>query len=342
MNDNIPSAIAEYSDEKRLKIYKMLTSACTHLYSKGKLQENKFDDVAKIFADLSKNDPIFMAHLTAYAGIKDSKDLKVLSVFFNSISDADGTPFFKGAKKCKPNYRSVSYTMLQRLDPHLALRVLELCHKKFAVKDVLNDSRHFSTGMKTAFKKYIWYRENSPDIIRGIKKSGLTKKMQQIYRLTRTSPSDVAASILKWKQKDGRKLVLEKLPDFSDKKSSEIADELEKTKLSPVVALSIIPNEKITAKVAEALLNNCTGNQSIILYNWFARNGFMDVQSIKKLFKDKVQESTTAIDRIDTLTKDADEEDKKEMSVARSEKRKKTANTSEIGKIFLHIDKILM
>ena len=331
-------ALNEYSDEKRLSIFKMLTSACTHLYSKGKLQEDKFLKVAEIFADVAVNDPVFMVHLTAYAANQDSKDLKVLSVFFNALNDANGTPFFKGATQCKPNYREVSYAILQQLDPHLALRVLELAHKKFGVNGVLNESRHFPTGLKTAFKKYIGYREHKPDSLRGMKKSGLSKKMQQMYRLTRTSPTPEAAAILGWKQKFGGPDEVEKLPDFANMTSAEIVETLEKVKIAPTVALSIIPQEKITAKVAKALLEGCTGNQSIILYNWFARNGFLDVKSIKSLFKDKVAESTTAVDRIDTLTRDADEEDKKEMAEVRSAVRKRAAKTAELGKIFLHID----
>ena len=215
-------ALAEHSDEKRLEIFKLLSSACTHLYSKGKLQEDKFTTVAEILSDLAVNDPVFMAHLTAYACKKDSKDLKVLSVFFNALSDANGTPFFKGAKKCKPNYREVSYAALQKLDPHLALRVLELAHKKFGVKGILNESRHFPTGLKTAFRKYIGYREQNLTSLRGMKKSGLSKKMQQMYRLTRTAPTAEAASILRWKQKSGEPIEMEDLPDFSGMKSTEI------------------------------------------------------------------------------------------------------------------------
>jgi len=105
-----------------------------------------------------------------------------------------------------------------------------------------------------------------------------------------------------------------------------------------MVALSVIPKEKITTEVAKVLLENCTGNQSIILYNWFSRNGFLDVKSIQELFKKKVSMATTAIDRIDTLTKNADTEDKKEMAEVRSQKRKESANTEALGKIFLHID----
>jgi len=332
------SALSEYSDQKRLAIYKIVTSACTHLYSKGTLQEDKFNEIAKTFSDIAINDPIFMVHLAAYSAKKDSKDLKVLTTFFNALNDANGTPFFKGSTKNKPNFREVSYAVLQGLDPHLALRVLRLCHKRFGVNGILNDAKHFPTGLKTAFKKYIHYREENLDMLRGIKKAGLSNKMIDIYRMTRTAPSDDSASILNWKQKDGRKLEMESLPDFTNKTSAEIVQELEKSKLSTVVALSVIPKEKITASVAKALMKNCTGNQSIILYNWFSRNGFLDVKSIKDLFKDKIKESTTAIDRIDTLTKNADAGDKKEMSAVRSEKRKAVAGTKDIGKIFFHID----
>ena len=335
---NSTSALAEYSDEKRLSIYKLITSACTHLYSKGKLQEDQFNNLAPVFADIAKNDPLFMAHLTAWAFNHDSKDLKTLSLFFNSLNDADGTPFFKGASKNKPNLRSVSYALLQQLDPHMVLRILDLCHKKFEVSNILNNSRHFSTGFKNAFKHYILYREENPDVLRGIRKAGLAKKMMQIYRLTHTAPSDSAASILKWKQKDGRQIEMEELPDFTDKTSFEIADIISNKKLSPIVSLSIIPQDKITSSVAKALLNNCTGNQSIILYRWFAKNGFLDVKSINDLFKNKVKEANTGIDRIDTLTRDADATDKKELAQIRSEKRKSVANTSSLGKIWLHID----
>lgn len=336
------TVLAEYTDDKRLAVYKMLTAACGHLYSKGKLQMEKFSEASKLFADLSKNDPLFMAHFTAWAMRQDSKDQKVLAVFFNALSDADGLPFFKGSELCKPNYRQVSSAALQSLDPHLAARVLEFCTINFGVKGILNDSRHFPTALKTAFRKYVLFRESRPDILRGIRNSGNSSKMKKIYRGAGIAPADVAVGILKWNQKDGRKwkdFPEEQGPDFSKLTSKEITDELGKTKLSPQVALSVIPRDKITAGVAAAILKNCTGNQVIVLYNWFSENGFLDVKAIKELFKDKVKEATTAVDRIDTLTRDADEGDKEEMATVRSDRRKKTARTSRFGKIFMHIDK---
>ena len=331
-------ALQEYSDKKRLSIFKLLTSACTHLYSKGKLQPDKWNAIVPVFADLCKNDPIFIAHLCVWATKGDSKDLKILSLYFNALNTGDGTPFYKGAKKNKPNFRQISSAMLQNLDPHLALRVLEFCHLKFGAPNLLNEAAHFPTGLLTAFKKYLKYRESNPEMLQGIKRSGLSNKLKQIYRLTHTCPSDDAASILNWPQKDKREIKIQKLPDFSKMSGAEIVETLEQTRLSPQVALSVLPPDKITARIAEALLNNATGNQAIILYNWFAKNGHLDNESIKKLFKNKVQQSTTAIDRIDTLTRNADVEDKKEMAQVRSEKRKATAKTSSLGKIFMHID----
>lgn len=329
--------VPEYNDDKRLQIYNMLTGACTHLYSKGKLQEDKFMNVASIFADLAKNDPIFLVHLTAWAMKSDNKDLQVLSVFFNSLNDGDGTPFFKGSKSNKPNYRKVSYACLNDMSPHLACRVLELCHKKFSIDGTLNDGRHFSTGFRKAFKKYLKFRERNPEGIRAIKNAGLSKKFINMYRMNRVSPSLEAASILGWSQKDGQ-VNVEKHADYSKMTSNEIVEELKFTKMNPVVALTLIPQSKITTSVAKQLLENASGNQAVILYNQFAKNGFLEVKSINDLFKKKVKSSGTAIDRLDRLSKDADEEDKKDLSIIRSEKRKKVAREYNIGSVFIHID----
>ena len=334
--------LAEYTDDKRLAVYKMLTAACGHLYSKGKIQRAKFDEAAKLFADLAKNDPLFMAHFAAWAMRKDSKDQKVLAVFFNAISDADGLPFFKGSELNKPNLRQVSAAALQQLDPHLAARVLEFCGLKFGVPKLLNESRHFPTALKTAFRKYLLFRESKPDILRGIRNSGNSSKIKRIYRGVGLAPSNLAVGILKWNQKDGRKwkdFPEEQAPDFAKLSPKEIVEALSKVKLAPKVALSAIPKGKITSAVAAAILKNCTGNQVIVLYNWFSDNGFLDVKAIKELFKEKATQATTAVDRIDTLTKFADEGDKEEMATVRSDHRKKTARTARFGRIYMHLDK---
>lgn len=337
------NALHEYSDSKRLAIYKMLTAACGHLYSKGKLQEEKFKDAAIIFADLAKNDPLFLAHFAAWAMKQDGKDQKVLAVFFNALSDADGLPFFKGSELCKPNLRHVSHALLQRMDVPLAVRIAELASTRFAVQGILNDARHFPTALKTALRKYVLYREANSDMIKGIRNAGLGQKFKSLYRTVGLSPSDYAVGVFKWNQKDGRRWKDlqnqdDVLPDFENLSSKDIVDVLSKVKLSPLVALSVIPRDKITSAVAAALVGNCSGNQLIALYGWFADNGFLDVKAIRALFKDKVKDATTAVDRIDTLTRDAAVEDKDMMAEVRSDNRKAKAGTAKFGKIFMHID----
>jgi hypothetical protein len=336
----VETVVPEWTDDKRLQVYKTLTSACTHLYSKGKLQRDKFDAASKIFADLAKHDPYFMAHYAAYVARSDSKDQKVLGVFWNALNDADGQPFFKGSTANKPNLRQVSGAILQQFDPHLACRIMELCLLKFGVPGILNESRHFPNSLRNAFVKYLRYREENIEMLRGARRSGMANVLRSMYRYARIAPSDAAAAALKWgKQKDGRRIKDEELPNFAGISSKEIAEKIIDSKISPVVACTVIPKNKMTASVAKALLTNCTGNQAIILYRMFSRNGYLEVKEIKDLFGEKVKTSTTAVDRLDTLTRDAAEEDKKEYAEARSSSRKKATRDVSIGKLFMSIDK---
>lgn len=332
--------LAFRDDNARLEVFRLLTGACQHLYSKGKLQMEKFQNVAPIFADIARNDPLFMAHFAVWAANGESKDMAVLAIFFNALSDADGQPFFPGSTRNKPNLREVSYALLQEQPPHLALRILQLGHLKFGVPNFLNNGHHLPRGLRRAYSRYLRFREQNPERLIGAVRSGNGNKLRQMYRLSHTGPSDEAVKILNWKQKDGRQVdgTEKALPDFSGMTSQKIAETLVETRLSPIVALGVLPNDKVTTAVAQALLGNCSGNQSIILYNWFARNGFLDVKSIKALFDKKVQEATTAVDRIETLTRHADEDDRKVMVEARAKRRKVQARTAELGRIFLHLD----
>jgi len=327
--------LVEKTPEERLAIYNLLLGSCTHLYSKNKLQESKFNEVSNTFIKLSKEDPLFMVHFTAWAAKRDSKDLQILSIFFNALNDADGSPFFVGSKKNKPNFRMISAVLLQELSPHLALRLLELTRHKFGVNGYLSDGAHYPSFLKNAFKKYILYRENNLDMIRGIKKSGLGNKFIKMYRMVHMAPTPESAGILGWKQKD-KEIVVEKL-NFDKMKPNEIAEYIVKNKLSPLFALSALPEGVMNAKIAKALLTNCSGNQTVILQNFFRRKGFLEIEEIKKLFGDKVRTAKTAVDRIDTLSKDLTDVEKKEMAETRSKVRKEIVGN--IGKIFMHIDK---
>jgi len=329
------TTLVEKTPEERLAIYNLVLSSCTHLYSKNKLQEAKFNEVANTFIKLAKEDPMFMVHFTAWASKKDSKDLQVLSIFFNALNDADGSPFFKGSNKNKPNFRYTSAALLQGLSPHLALRLLELTRHKFGIKDYLSDGAHYPSFLKNAFRKYMLYRESNPDMIRGIKRTGLGPKFIKMYKMLHMAPTPETAGILGWKQKD-KEIIVEKI-NFDKMKPAEIAAYIEEKKLSPLVALSALPEGVMNAKIAKALLKNCTGNQAIILQNMFRRKGFLEIPEMKDLFDIKVSTAKTAVDRIDTLSKDLTDNEKKEMSKTRSKVRKEMVGN--IGKVFMHIDR---
>jgi len=92
--------------------------------------------------------------------------------------------------------------LVQELDPMLALRVLELSRFKFEVPGFLANGAHFPQVLKTAFRKYMLYRELNMDMIRGAKNKGLGTKLIKLYKLLHLAPTIESASILNWKQKN--------------------------------------------------------------------------------------------------------------------------------------------
>lgn len=320
--------------DERLQFHSFITSACSHLYSKGKFQEERFLDIMPTFVKMAKEDPIFFAHLTSWAMNQKSKDLKVLTVFFNSLNDADGLPFFSGSKRNKPNFRKVSAGALQNLDPHLALRVLELMRYKFELNDYLSYGAHYPSFMKTAFRRYILYRESNPNMVVGIKNGALAPKFIKMYKLMHMIPTKETAGILGWKQK-GRDIEKYTI-NFSKLNTDEIVKEITSSKLSPLIVLSSLSDDQVNSDVAKAILQNCSGNQAVILQNMFRRKGFLEIPEIRDLFGSKVLKAESTVDRIDTLSKELTDDEKKEMATVRSNVRKK--QMGDIGKIFLHID----
>ena len=332
------------NDQERLDAYSTITSGCMHLWSKNKLQEEKFLQVAETFAKLAKEDPVFLAHFTSYAVSKlDSKDLKVVSTFFNSLSDADGTPFLVKEKDGKvynsdykkPNLRMISQAALLALEPKLALRVLKLARKKESYGGIFSSGSHYSKSLKTAAKKYLKYRENNLRMIEGIKKSGLSNIYKNIYRMARMAPSTEVAEILRWEQKDGRKIEKREALSFEGLEDLEIAKKIREEKLSPHVALGMLP-EKISPVIAVAVLEQATGNQAIILQSLWEGQGLLQDKEIQELFESKISTAKDAIDRVERINSNVSAGTKKIMDTKKSEIRKE--QTGDIGRVFVHID----
>src|SRR5260221_12918331 len=145
-------SLHQLTSQERLQAYNLITSGCGHLWSKGKMQEAKVQDVLRVLIPLTKNDPYFLAHLTSYALQRTkSKDLQIMTTLANSLSTADGLPFSPGSEYVKPNLRYVSYAAVHKFDPPLALRMLLLANNyKFGVDGYLNPATHFSQGLRTA------------------------------------------------------------------------------------------------------------------------------------------------------------------------------------------------
>lgn len=322
------------TNEERLKTYQTIIDGCAHLYSKGKPQAEKIKETLSFLIELGQKDPYFLAHLTSWAQKHESRDLKIATIFANSLSSADGRPFSHRSKYKKPNLRYVSAAALLNLDPKMALRVRDLGSLKFDVPKILNEGSHLTTAMKTAIKKYLKFREANLKILEGVKKAGLARIYKNLYRMVHLRPSDEAARILRWQQKD-RKIEFKKSPfDFSGLKPIQIAKKIRDDKLPILGVLGALP--KITPAIAVALLERATGNQALILRKTFEDAGVLEDREVKELYKSKIGEAKTSIDRVENLSKGASEEVKKIMKQAKSKVRKK--ETKGLGKVFLHLD----
>ena len=326
-------------DATRLNAYNFITKGCMHIWSKNKLQEDKLKPILDTFAELAEKDPLFLAHFTSYIHRKlDSKDLKVISTFASSLSDADGTPFSPGSEFSKPNWRIISQSALQNLDPKLVLRVLKLANTKqaFGSKPI---ATHFSKQLRTAAKKYIKYREQNPKSLEGIKKSGLTDTFTALYRIARTAPSKEAVQILEWKQKPNYpgfcEITKSNLFDFSNLTDLQIAEKIQKENLKPIAVLGALQN-KISPVVAAAILEQSTGDQAVILTEMFEQQGLLKNKEVKQLYENKLKTAKNALDRVDRIKAKLDQETEEILKTVKADSRKKAVGT--VGKLFLHID----
>lgn len=335
MNEQLPYL----STADRLKAYQMIIDGCTHIWSKGQMQEEKAMTALGTLIPLAKTDPLFLAKLNSYVATRmsSSKDLNVFVTFANSLNDGDGTPFSPGSKYNKPNLRVIAAAALHMMDVPLALRVLEVGKMKFGVKDILNEGEHISNTLKTAFKKYLKVREVNPKQLEGIKKAGLSNKYSNIYRKLHLAPSDEVAIKLGWVQKDRPDLdyadsLTKKFEKLSD---AEIAEMIQKEKLPIQGVLGSLPR-KISPVIAVALLEQATGNQAVILRTTFNDAGVLKDAEVMKLFESKIKTAQTALDRVDKITTEVSEDVKRVLKETRSEVRKET--TVGLGKIYMHID----
>lgn len=335
---NKENQLSYLDDQDRLNAYTAITQGAIHLWTKGKLNKEKLSGILATFMELAEKDPLFLAHFTSYA-IKhlDSKDLKVISVFANSLNDADGTPFSASSAYRKPNLRAISQAAIQdaSFDAKLVERLIEIANMKQPLGSKYKEGTHFSRSLKTAIRKYIRYREANPKALEGVKKVGLGNRFKNLYRAVRIAPSIEAATILGWNQKIGGKVQKKKFFDFKGMSELEIAEKIRAEKLPPTGVLGALPN-KISPVIAAAILEQATGNQAVILRELFDSQGLLKHKEVQKVFAEKIRTAKTALDRVERINTEIDEDIQKELKKAKAEVRKE--QVGDIGKICLHID----
>lgn len=327
------------SSQERLEAYQLILDGCHHIWSKNELQTDKAKEVLNNLIPLTKNDPYFLAHLTSYA-LKNSKskDLQVFLSYVASLSSADGQPFSPGSKYTKPNLRYVGAAAVQELDPKLADRVLKIANLKYNVPSYLNEASHFPMVLRTALKKYVKYREAHPEYVNGIKNAGLGTVLKRLYVALRIKPSEDVVKILRWKRKDIPVDFGERPYSFVRLTDLQIAETIRENKIPYLGVLAELSRvkKKVSPVIAVAMLEQATGNQAVIMRATFEDAGILEDPEVMKLYKKKIKEAKTTLDRVATISENANSAVKQALTEARSENRK--AQTVGIGKIYMHID----
>lgn len=337
MSDQPTKELAIMTSQERLDAYNLIIAGCSHVWSKGKLQEDKAQAVLDNLIPLTQKDPYFLAHLTSYA-MRNSKakDLKVFLTYVSGLSSANGMPFSLGSKYNKPNLRYISAAALHMLPPKLAYRVSLLASRKYGVSGILNEAAHFPTSMRESFKNYLKYREAHPEILEGIRKAGLKTTIQKLARKLHYNLNDEAREIIDWPKKG--QMFKKRAPLFENLTDLAIAERIREERMPYIGVLAELGKvkKKVSPVVAVAMLEQSTGNQAVIMRATFEDAGILKDPEVLKLYEAKIREAKTTLDRVQNVSKNASDAVKKMMKTVKAESRKETMG--DIGKIFVHLD----
>jgi hypothetical protein len=334
--------LVETTPEQRLKVYNLVSAGCQHFYSKNKPQDEKIVSALMDIYPLAKGDPIFLAHLAAWAAKGKSKDLKRTAVYINALSDGDGTPFVVGGTERKPNLRSISWALLSGFNPKELSRLLYF--RKLKWQPVDNNcadthrqtrrqaSVHFPRSFSHAIAEYL---KNKPvhEIKRDVE-SEFTRHLINCHKQLRIAPSDTMVKLLKWKQKDGRDYKTEFVNPFAGLTDKEIARKIETEKIPFLKALALVP--EVSPVILSALFEVASPNQLIVRVRTYEESGLLSIPEFAERFYAKIEQGSS-VDRIDRLAKSASEPVKERLQEARSRGRKIQFGHLD-GRLWLDID----
>lgn len=323
----------EQTPEERLRVYKTLTSGNIHCWSKGKYQPDAGKPIFGNLMELTEKDPYFLAHLVCRSD--NSKDLKVLSTIANFHSDADGAPFSRGSKHRKPNLRTVSQAFVQTLDPRMAHRLLWFSF----YSDKTGERRLINRPMKTAFIKYLRYRETNPKMLKGAVDKGMKEHIKDMYRILHISPSPDTAKMLRWKQKSGEVEIEKAENPFDGLTPRQVAKKITDENIPLQRAISMIDN--MTPVIGKALVKVATPRQLSIYSGTWEELGFFEDEKFVKYYEEALTQVGDETDRVQDITK-AEGKARETISKVKSEQRKKTMahalDEFGIKKVYIFID----
>jgi len=330
--------LQELQPDERLKVFRLLIRANVHCFSKGKYQEVTGQEILENLFVLAKTDSFFLAHLVSRR--ENTKDLQVLSTIAQFHTDADGKPFSQGSEFNKPDLIPVAQASILQIDPKLAHRALWLMSQKFSNFRLSKDGDRFlSRPARRAFGKYLKYREINISVMKKAVETGLSRYFKDMYRLLHLVPSNEAAQILRWKQKDGS-LVIEKTVNLFDGLTpQQIAKKIIDDQIPFQKAISQIGN--MTPAIGQALVSVASVRQLVIYTSTWEELGLFNNPDFVSLYQEKTSQVGDQTDRIDASRLKSTKA-KEIVAEAKSEQRKTTLSYAleELGirKIRIHID----
>lgn len=329
--------LPEQTATERLAVYRHLTKACQHLYSKGKMQNEKMAAALQEFSPLTKNDPVFLAHLAAWAASEknQSRDLHLLALYLNALNDGDGTLFMVGGTLRKPNYRLVTQALLNTLKPHQFTRLLYFNKLKWNLHGI--EATHFPRCLRTAMKVYL--DSLSPATVKKHVGKQFRRHLIEAFRRLRLQPRPKVAQELSWKQQGKRGITIQKdafVNPFEGLQDEAIAALILSERMSFRRALSFLSPEP-SLPIMASLLEAASPNELIIQVAMFEKSGLLAVRELAEKFYAKTK-NATSIDRIDAISAPIAEHVKEGMQKARTTARQQQMGLLS-GSMFLDVDK---
>lgn len=263
--------------------------------------------VYRQIAEIWRLDNEFAAKWASYAFTKDHKDLKVALAAFALVQSRKGDPIVEGGQVLfhDEDYRDVGEAMcLITKGKYMQARQLLRIHDLLTLPGIAEINRElgFGRSARTPFlgrwpktvEKWLEYRENNPQMLDGLVKTGSTSAVKRLARLVHYKPtSPTFFKALKWRQaqaSDGRRALVigqewDKAESWVELSEGEICQRIVAEKPSWKVIVSRLPVQVgvTRAVMAAAVESGCLSDKELIIATPTLENlGLLQVQEVRE------------------------------------------------------------